>query len=146
MQRAYERSGVEPGESQFIEGNGAGTPADDEAELAALSELRANAPRQAALGSVKANIGHANAAAGAAGLIKTVLAVSAGVVPPASGVLKPHALISNGDARMRLPQAAEEWEAGTRLAPLSTQGIGGSKVRIGLSHEPAHPTRPETLL
>jgi enediyne polyketide synthase len=146
MQRAYDRSGVEPGDIQFIEGNGAGTPADDEAELAALSELRANATRQAALGSVKANIGHANAAAGAAGLIKTVLAVSAGVVPPTSGVLTPHALISSGDARIRLPQAAEEWEGGTRLAAVSTMGIGGSNVHIVLRHEPASRTRAERWL
>src|SRR5258708_13000104 len=89
MQRAYERSGVEPGDIQFIEGNGAGTPADDEAELAALSELRANAPRQAALGSVKANIGHANPAAGAAGLIKTVLPLPAPALPPATAPTQP---------------------------------------------------------
>ena len=146
MQRAYERSGVEPGDIQYIEGNGAGTKADDEAELAALSELRADADRQAALGSVKANIGHANAAAGAAGLIKTVLAVSAGVVPPASGVLRPHALISNGDARIRLPLAAEEWEAGTRLAAVSTTGIGGSNVHVVLRHEPTSRTRAERWL
>ncbi len=146
MQRAYERSGVEPGDIQYIEGNGAGTQADDEAELAALSELRADAARQAALGSVKANIGHANSAAGAAGLIKTVLAVSAGVVPPASGVLKPHALISNGDARVRLPQAAEEWEAGTRLAAVSTTGIGGSNVHVVLRHEPTSRARAERWL
>ena len=146
MQRAYERAGVEPGDIQYIEGNGAGTPADDEAELAALSELRADATRQAALGSVKANIGHANAAAGAAGLIKTVLAVSAGVLPPASGVSKPHALISNGDARIRLPQAAEEWEAGTRLAAVSTTGTGGSNVHVVLRHEPTSRTRGERWL
>ncbi len=100
----------------LLRGTGPGHQADDEAELTALSELRAGARQQAALGSVKANIGHAKAAAGAAGLIKTVLAVSTGVVPPASGVHKPHALISGGDARIRLPEAAEEWQAGTRLA------------------------------
>ena len=79
MQRAYERAGVDPADIQFIEGNGAGTPLDDQAELTALNSLRAGARQTAALGSVKANIGHAKAAAGAAGLIKTVLALGTGV-------------------------------------------------------------------
>ena len=82
MQRAYERAQSIPRDIQLIEGNGAGTAAADEAELSALSRLRAGARQRAALGSVKANIGHAKAAAGAAGLIKTVLALGTGVVPP----------------------------------------------------------------
>ncbi|MGO8960740.1 MAG: SDR family NAD(P)-dependent oxidoreductase [Streptosporangiaceae bacterium] len=146
MQRAYERAAVDPADIQFIEGNGAGTLADDAAELTALGELRAGAATAAALGSVKANIGHAQSAAGAAGLIKTVLAVSAGVVPPASGVHNPHPLISGGDARIRLPEAAEEWEAGTRLAAVSTMGIGGSNVHIVLRHEPSSRARAERWL
>ena len=85
MERAYERSGVDPADIHYLEGNGAGTRADDLAELTALSSIRAGAKHFAALGSVKANIGHAKAAAGAAGLIKTVLALGTGVVPPTTG-------------------------------------------------------------
>ena len=107
MQRAYERAGVDPADIQFIEGNGAGTPLDDQAELTALNSIRARARRTAALGSVKANIGHAKAAAGAAGLIKTVLALGTGVVPPATGVDRPHELITSGDASLVLPQQRE---------------------------------------
>ena len=59
---------------QLIEGSGAGTAAADETELAALAMLRPGARHGAALGSIKANIGNTRAAAGAAGLIKTVLA------------------------------------------------------------------------
>ena len=137
MQRAYERGGVDPADIQFIEGNGAGTPLDDHAELTALDSIRSGARRTAALGSVKANIGHAKAAAGAAGLIKTVLALGTGVVPPATGVDRPHELIASGDARLVLPQAARDWEAGTRLAAVSTMSLGGSNVHVVLRHEPA---------
>ena len=135
MRRAYERAGVDPAEIHYLEGNGAGTPADDEAELAALAAIRAGARHTAALGSVKANIGHAKAAAGAAGLIKTVLAVSTGVVPPATGVEEPHSLITDGDARLHLPLAPQDWTRGSRLAAVSATGIGGSNVHLVLRHE-----------
>ncbi len=100
----------------------------------------------AALGSVKANVGHAKAAAGAAGLIKTVLALSTGVIPPATGVHEPHELISTGDAKVELPQVPREWNPGTRLAAVSTMGIGGSNVHLVLRHEPAGRVRQERWL
>jgi enediyne polyketide synthase len=137
MQRAYDRAGVDPADIDYIEGNGAGTARDDEAELTALASIRAGSSRAAALGSVKANIGHTKAAAGAAGLIKTVLAVSTGVLPPATGVAQPHSLITSGDARVQLPTAARAWAAGPRLAAVSAAGIGGSNVHLVLRHEAA---------
>ena len=146
MQRAYERGGVDPADIHFIEGNGAATPLEDQAELTALHSIRAGARRTAALGSVKANIGHSKAAAGAAGLIKTVLALGTGVVPPTSGADRPHELITSGDARLVLPQAAHEWEAGTRLAAVSTMSLGGSNVHVVLRHEPAGRGRQERWL
>ena len=146
MRRAYERAAVDPADIQFIEGNGAGTPADDTAELSALSVLRAGAKQRAALGSIKANIGHAKAAAGAAGLIKTVLALGSGVVPPTTGVHQPHELIASGDAGLVLPQAPADWASGTRLAAVSTMGIGGSNVHLVLRHEPATRTRQDRWL
>src|ERR1019366_8402811 len=85
LNRAYQRAQIDPADVQLIEGHGAGTPAGDAAELTALAELRSGARQLAALGSIKANIGHTKAAAGSAGLIKTVLAVSTGLIPPATG-------------------------------------------------------------
>ena len=146
MERAYERSGVDPADINYLEGNGAGTRADDLAELTALSSIRAGAKRFAALGSVKANIGHAKAAAGAAGLIKTVLALGTGVVPPTTGAGRPHALISDGTARLSLPQQPADWDEGTRLAAVSTMGIGGSNVHVVLRHEPAPRPRQDRWL
>jgi enediyne polyketide synthase len=135
MRRAYERAGVDPADIDYIEGNGAGTLADDEAELSALASIRAGASRTAALGSVKSNIGHTKAAAGVAGLIKTVLAVGTGVLPPATGVERPHSLIAGGDARVLLPPVARDWGPGPRLAAVSATGIGGTNVHLVLRHE-----------
>jgi enediyne polyketide synthase len=143
MQRAYERAGIDPAEIQFFEGNGAGTREDDDAELAALGALRKGAVQPAVLGSVKANIGHAKAAAGVAGLIKTVLALSNGVLPPAAGVHRPHPMITDGDARLTLPQVAAEWPDGVRLAGLSTLSSSGANVHLVLRAEPAGRPRPD---
>jgi enediyne polyketide synthase len=93
LHRAYERARIAPADVQLIEGHGAGTAASDATELSALAELRSGARQAAALGSIKANIGNAKAAAGAAGLIKTVLAMSTGIIPPATGVSRPHPLL-----------------------------------------------------
>jgi enediyne polyketide synthase len=103
LRRAYQQSGIDPADVGLIEGQGAATAPGDLAELTALAELRRGARRVAALGSITANIGLAKAAAGVAGLIKTVLAMSGDVMPPATGTGTPHPLLRAGDAALRLP-------------------------------------------
>ena len=135
LRRAYQRAGVDPADIQLIEGDGAGTAAGDLAELTALVTVRDGAASAAALGSVKANIGHAKAAAGAAGLIKTALAVSAGVIPPATGCAQPHPLLRGEDATLRVLRTAEPWPDGARLAAVSAMDSGGSTVHIVLRRD-----------
>jgi enediyne polyketide synthase len=135
MYRAYERARIAPADVQLIEGHGAGTAAADATELSALAELRSGAGRAAALGSIKANIGNTKAAAGAAGLIKTVLAMSTGIIPPTTGVSRPHPLLRGGDLALRLPRAAEPWPDGTRIAGVSGMGPG-INVHLVLRGEP----------
>jgi enediyne polyketide synthase len=146
LRRAYERAGVDPREVQLIEGHGSGTSAGDDAELIALSELRADARQVAALGSIKANIGHAKAAAGAAGLIKTVLALGTGVIPPTTGVVRPHPLLRGSDTAFWLPEVAEEWPAGSRLAGVSAMGVGGINVHLVLRNAPSRGSRYDRML
>ncbi|MGO9162387.1 MAG: beta-ketoacyl synthase N-terminal-like domain-containing protein [Streptosporangiaceae bacterium] len=135
LRRAYERAGADPADVALIEGYGGATASADEAELAALAQLRAGARNRAALGSVTANIGHARAASGAAGLIKTVLALSTGVIPPTTGVSEPHPLARDSDGRLHLPAVATPWPAGPRLAGVSTMDQGGSHVHVVLQGE-----------
>jgi enediyne polyketide synthase len=130
MRRAYQRAGIDPADVQLIEGDGTGTGSGDLAELTSLAEIREGASSLAALGSVKANMGHAKAAAGAAGLIKTTLAVAAGVLPPITGCVRPHPLITSEDARLRILRTAEAWPDGTRLAAVSAVGPGGTSVHM----------------
>jgi enediyne polyketide synthase len=135
LHRAYERAGVDPADLQLIEGQGTGTAAGDTAELTALAELREGARRRAALGSITANIGHARAAAGAAGLIKSVLAISSGLIPAATGCRQPHPLLRD-QAAMWLPRATEPWPEGTRIAGVSALGADGGAAHLVLRREP----------
>src|SRR5207245_8036754 len=86
-QRAYEQAGYGPDSVSLFEGHGTGTQVGDAAEVTAISAVRreAGAPGAAALGSVKANIGHTKAAAGVAGFTKVVMSVHSGVIPPTTG-------------------------------------------------------------
>ncbi len=141
MREACDRAGADPADMQLIEGDGDSTAVGDEAEIAALTRLRAGARGTAALGSIKANIGHAGAAAGAAGLIKAVLAASTGVIPPATGAGSPHPALLGG-ASVRLPGSAEHWPEGTRLAGVSASSPGGLSAHLVLRHEPGRAARP----
>jgi enediyne polyketide synthase len=145
LRRAYDRAGVDPAEVALFEGQGTGLAAADEAELTALAELRADARQAAALGSITANIGHTRAAAGAAGLIKAVLAVSTGIIPPATGIHRPHPLLRDGDAAYWLPETAEEWPTGRRLAGVTAADADGS-VHLVLRGAPDRATRHDRVL
>ena len=143
LQRAYHRAGVDPADIQLIEGDGRGTADGDLAELTALTAIRAGAAAQAVLGSVKANVGHTKAAAGAAGLIKAALAVNAGVLPPVTGCARPHPLLAGEDAVLRVPRSAESWPSGTRLAGVSSMDPAGSHVHVVLRREPNQAAFPQ---
>src|ERR1022692_1640858 len=132
LRDAYRKSGIDPVDVQLIEGGGAGIAADEEAELTALTALRAGARRSAALGSIAANIGNTRAAAGVAGLIKTVLAISSGVLPPATGFRAPHPILREPGAVLRLPAFPERWPEGERLAGVSAMDPGGLNVHLVL--------------
>jgi enediyne polyketide synthase len=146
LRRAYQRAAVDPAEIQLIEGDGSGIAAADLAELTALVTVREGAQSAAALGSVKANIGHTKAAAGAAGLIKAALAVNAGVIPPVTGCPCPHPLLGGEDATLRVLRTAEPWPDGPRLAAVSAMDCAGSNVHVVLRRDPGPSTgRPELL-
>src|SRR5205807_4213868 len=92
LRQAYELAGVSPDTVELVEAHGTGTRAGDSAEGTALAEVyRAARPEGTwcALGSVKSQIGHTKAAAGAAGLIKAALALYHKVLPPTIKVERP---------------------------------------------------------
>ncbi len=138
---AYAQAGIDPGDVGLIEGHGAGTALGDLAELTELARLRHGSPATAALGAVTANIGQARSAAGVASLIKVVVAMVAGAIPPATGCVLPHELIASGATRLRLPAVAEPWPEGVRLAAVNSLGPEGQAaggVHLVLRREVDH--------
>ncbi|MFC6094788.1 beta-ketoacyl synthase N-terminal-like domain-containing protein, partial [Saccharothrix lopnurensis] len=128
MRRAYRRARVDPADVGLVEGHGTGTPVGDRVELEALARLRGPAAPEAALGSVKGNIGHTKAAAGVAGLIKAVQAVHSRVLPPTTGCERPHELLR--DSPLRVLPEAEPWTEPLPCAAVSSMGFGGINAHV----------------
>src|SRR6266704_357553 len=82
MRAAYAAAGWRPGAVDLIECHATGTPVGDAVELSSLKELWANEPGRCVLGAVKANVGHLLTGAGAAGLLKVLLAMEHEALPP----------------------------------------------------------------
>ncbi|MFE2756020.1 SDR family NAD(P)-dependent oxidoreductase, partial [Actinosynnema sp. NPDC059335] len=147
LDRAHAMAGVDPAAVDLVEGHGTGTAVGDRVELTALHRVRAGAGRRAALGSVKANIGHTKAAAGVAGLIKAALAVHHRVVPPTTGCEEPHPLLTAADGTLRVPAEPEPWPGRTAVAGVSSMGFGGINAHVVLSGgDRASAGVPEPLL
>lgn len=136
LQRAYKRAGFGIETVAYFEGHGTGTSVGDTTELKALSQARrgaAQAAPPAAIGSIKANIGHTKAAAGVAGLIKATLAVHAGILPPTTGCEEPHAeLRGDSPALMTLKEGRPWPEGAPRRAGVSAMGFGGINAHVVL--------------
>ena len=124
----------------YVEAHGTGTPLGDPIEIAALTEAFGSAaPRGGcAIGTLKSNIGHANAAAGVAGLIKTVQCLGHRELPPSLHYTKPNPHIDFAASPFRVNATLRRWTAtGVRRAGVSSFGIGGTNVHAILEEAPA---------
>ncbi|HEX8007243.1 MAG TPA: acyltransferase domain-containing protein, partial [Trebonia sp.] len=133
MRRAYDLAGYGPDTVGLFEGHGTGTRVGDAAEVAAISAIRlqAGASSAAALGSIKANIGHTKAAAGVAGLTKVVMSVHTGVIPPTTGCEAPMEPLTGPDRMLEIRRAAAPWPEGPpRRASVSAVGFGGINTHV----------------
>ncbi|MGW5644645.1 beta-ketoacyl synthase N-terminal-like domain-containing protein, partial [Saccharopolyspora sp. NPDC003752] len=143
LRRAYDDAGCTPADIGLVEAHGTGTPAGDETELGALKSLYAEhdcPPHSVAIGSVKSQIGHTKAAAGAAGLIKMSLALHHQVLPPTINVEAPAAPLAdsrsifypNTSARPWLPPSPES----RRRGAVSSFGFGGTNFHCVVEEAP----------
>jgi acyl transferase domain-containing protein/NADP-dependent 3-hydroxy acid dehydrogenase YdfG/acyl carrier protein len=151
LRRAYEAAGYGPGTVELVEAHGTGTRAGDTAEFAALREVFDASGREdrqwCALGSVKSQIGHTKSAAGAAGLLKAVLAVHHQVLPPTIKVDRPNAALQLGSSPFYLSTKARPWTRAAghpRRASVSSFGFGGTNFHVTLEeYRPAGRSREE---
>ncbi|HHH31029.1 MAG TPA: 3-oxoacyl-ACP reductase, partial [Polyangiaceae bacterium] len=141
LRRAYEQAGYSPGTVELIEAHGTGTKAGDAAEVEGLKMVfeagRSEAPTDAApwcaLGSVKSQIGHTKAAAGAAGLFKVVMALHHKALPPTIKIDAPNPALELDTSPFYLNTEARPWIRRAdhpRRAGVSAFGFGGSNFHI----------------
>ncbi|WP_052457171.1 type I polyketide synthase, partial [Streptomyces sp. AcH 505] len=132
---ALSSAGIAAESIGYVEAHGTGTELGDGIEIAALTEAyREHTDRSGfcAVGSVKANLGHLDAAAGVSGLIKAVLAVREGVIPPTINCREPNPEIGWESTPFFVNTQARGWpsEDGPRRAGVSAFGIGGTNAHV----------------
>ena len=156
IRAAHRRAEVEPDSIDYVEAHGTATPLGDPIEVAALTRAFQSSTKRrqlCALGSVKTNLGHLDAAAGIAGLIKTVLALEHRQIPPSLHFEAPNPEIDFASSPFAVNARLTEWktEPGRpRRAGVSAFGLGGTNAHVVLEEappaEPSGPARPWQLL
>jgi len=136
VRRAWEDAGLDPATAGMVEAHGTSTKVGDIVEVESLAECFASAGRGAvALGSVKSNIGHLKAGAGAAGLLKAVLSVHHKLLPPTLHAARPNPSIDFAATPFTLNHELRDWARtnGTpRRAGVSAYGFGGTNFHLVL--------------
>src|SRR6185312_6059222 len=139
---AQAMAGVTADSISYVEAHGTATPLGDPIEMAALTRaFRASTKQRGycALGSVKSNIGHLDAAAGVAGLIKTVLSLKYGELPPSLHFKRANPEIDFAGSPFYVNGSLQRWErnGGPRRAGVSSFGIGGTNAHVIVEEAPA---------
>ena len=144
MRRALDDAGVDPTGVQYVECHATGTQVGDASEVQALASVYAAAEGNSiALGSVKANIGHLRAGAGAAGLLKAVLALHHGQIPPQPGVERVNPRLELERTPFFVPRKAQSFRPGPApLAAVSSFSFGGNNYHAVLEAWRPSPSRP----
>ena len=143
-------AGLSPGRLQYIEAHGTGTALGDPIELQALAAVLAEEParRRCRVGSIKTNIGHLESAAGIAGLLKVVLALRHGEIPPHLHLDAPNPYLRFSELPLEIPTRLESWpvDGETRVAGVSSFGFGGTNSHVILEEAPLSPAAsPEEI-
>src|SRR5437660_6217619 len=149
VQDACRDAGIAPEKIGFVEAHGTGTAVGDPIEAHALAEaLCRNRSVDAPLpiGSIKTNLGHLETAAGIAGLLKAMLILKHGQIPPSLHFETPSPHIDFEKLKLRVPTALEPFPAcpGERIAGVNSFGFGGANAHVILAEPPPH--QPEKSL
>ncbi|GLW11237.1 hypothetical protein Misp01_63650 [Microtetraspora sp. NBRC 13810] len=141
LRKALADASADPAQIGYVEAHGTGTPLGDPIEMEALREVYGEGERPCAVGSVKSNFGHQEAAAGITGLIKAMLVLEHRQVPPTLHLRDLNPEIDLSGSRLHLPTGLAPLPAGDvpPLAAVSSFGFGGANVHAILEAAPAEP-------
>ena len=139
MERAYEDAGYPAHTVGLLEAHGTGTGAGDPTEFESMRMVFSannNKKQHIALGSVKSQIGHTKAAAGAAGMVKAVLGLYHKVLPPTINVAQPNSKFNIKETPIYINTESRPWirNGAPRRAGVSAFGFGGINVHLSLIH------------
>ncbi|MEU0685708.1 type I polyketide synthase [Streptomyces uncialis] len=140
--RALARAGVEPRSVGYVEAHGTGTLVGDPVEVAGLTNVYGAGSDEngwCLLGSVKSNLGHLSQAAGVVGLVKVVLSMQHGQIPPTVNYTEANPALELENSPFRVAAATEAWtsEGQPRRAGVSSFGIGGTNAHAVIEEAPA---------
>ncbi len=146
---AHALAGISPRSIGYVEAHGTGTPLGDPIEIAGLTQaFRAGTEEKGfcAIGSVKSNIGHMDAAAGIAGLIKTALCLRHAKIPASLHFNTANPQLSLADSPFHVARQLADWTPGEtpRRAGVSSFGVGGTNAHCVLEEWIAHEREPAT--
>jgi phthiocerol/phenolphthiocerol synthesis type-I polyketide synthase E len=146
---AYRMADVSPESIGYVEAHGTGTILGDPIEVAALTEVfRSYTPRRGfcGIGSVKSNVGHLSCASGVTGLIKAVLTLEHGAIPPTVHYRTPNPALGLASSPFFVTDTLHPWErnGGPRRAAVSSFGVGGTNAHAILEEAPPATAPPAT--
>jgi acyl transferase domain-containing protein len=146
IRAALRDAGLEPRQVGYVEAHGTGTRLGDPIEIEALRSVYSEgrpAEQPLLVGSVKTNIGHLESAAGIAGLVKVILALRHGQIPPHLNLRTVNPLLKLHEARIEIPTALRDWRdrAAPRRAGVSSFGFGGTNAHVIVEEAP--PASPQ---
>ncbi len=135
LRQVCEEAGIIPAQVDYVEAHGTGTAVGDPIEAAAIGKvLSSGRPKgqYCIMGAVKTNIGHLEAAAGIAGVIKAALCLKHRMIPPNLHFLKPNPAIPFEDLQLRVPTSLEPWPHDSRpaIAGVNSFGFGGTNAHL----------------
>lgn len=143
LRASLQQAGVAPEQIQYVEAHGTGTFVGDPIETNALGRVVGKARQTPCIiGSVKSNIGHLEATAGVAGLIKTALALKHRQIPANLHFETPNPQIAFDELNLQVPTTLMAWpepERGPRVATVNSFGFGGSNANLILAEAPSRP-------
>ncbi|KAF2973192.1 hypothetical protein GQX73_g454 [Xylaria multiplex] len=135
IRRAYERAGgLDMSLTGYFECHGTGTPVGDPIEVAAIGRIfadRKSSTNPLLIGSIKSNMGHSEPSSGIAGVMKAVLAIERGVIPPTIGIQSLNPNIDLKDGRLKIVTESTPWpDLPVRRASVNSFGYGGSNAHV----------------
>ncbi|MFZ4850711.1 MAG: SDR family NAD(P)-dependent oxidoreductase, partial [Caldilinea sp.] len=145
IRRALADAGLHPSEVGYIEAHGTGTPLGDPIEVRALGKVFAERELPLYIGSVKTNIGHLELAAGVAGLMKLVLSLQHGLIPPHLHLHRLNPYIEWESLPIQVPTALTPWPAQLpRIGGVSSFGFSGTNAHVVVEAPPPQQDVPQS--